>query len=222
MQLCEQYRPREWGDVIGQDKAARIVAALRPRGLAGRAYLIDGPTGTGKSTIGRLIAAEVAHPDFCQELDAGDLDAATLREWEYGSHYGAPEPGGRAYIVNECHGLKPTVVRQLLVTLERIPAHVAWVFTTTARPKREDQQLRLFVAQAEDAHPFTSRCVGLSTTSQGLAQAAPPRLLAIAREAGLVNGQPEAAMLKLLARLVHECHGNLREALIEIEKGALL
>ena len=58
--LYEQYRPRTFDEVVGQDKAIGKVEALRKRGLAGRAYWISGQSGTGKTTIARLIAAEVA------------------------------------------------------------------------------------------------------------------------------------------------------------------
>src|SRR5262249_4680832 len=62
--LTEQYRPKTWQDVVGQDKVVNRLLALRRRGLAGRAYWLSGPSGTGKTTIARLIAAEVAE-EFC-------------------------------------------------------------------------------------------------------------------------------------------------------------
>ncbi len=37
----------------------------------------------------------------------------------------------KAVIVNESHGLRKDTIRQLLVLLERLPAHVVFVFTTT-------------------------------------------------------------------------------------------
>ena len=58
MQLCDQYRPQTWSDVVGQDKAIAKIDALRKRGLGGRAYWISGQSGTGKSSIGRLIQVE--------------------------------------------------------------------------------------------------------------------------------------------------------------------
>ena len=63
MQLHESYRPHAWSDVIGQDKALAKIDALRKRGLSGRSYWISGQSGTGKTTIARLIAAEVAEAD---------------------------------------------------------------------------------------------------------------------------------------------------------------
>lgn len=47
MQLAEQYRPRAWGDVVGQDRAVAKIDNLRPRGLAGRAFWVSGQSGTG-------------------------------------------------------------------------------------------------------------------------------------------------------------------------------
>ena len=57
-QLYEQYRPRAWPDVVGQDKVVKRIMALRKRGLAGRAYWLSGASGTGKSTIARLLAKD--------------------------------------------------------------------------------------------------------------------------------------------------------------------
>ena len=80
MQLHEQYRPSAWSDVVGQDKVIARIEAIRKRGLAGRAYWISGQSGTGKTTIARLIAAEVADEMNIEEMDAGDLTAERLRE----------------------------------------------------------------------------------------------------------------------------------------------
>jgi len=40
--LFEQYRPREWSEVVGQDKVLERIGLLRKRGLAGRAFWISG------------------------------------------------------------------------------------------------------------------------------------------------------------------------------------
>src|SRR5260370_10380688 len=119
--LTEQYRPHAWADVVGQDKVVQRIQALAKRGLAGRAYWLSGQSGTGKTTIARLIAQEVAD-EFCiQEVDAAALTVSELQALEREMHVMGWGKGGRAYIVNEAHALRKPVIRQLLVLLERIP-----------------------------------------------------------------------------------------------------
>ena len=124
--LYERYRPSNWSDVIGQDKVIGRIQALAQRcSLSGRAYWLSGQSGTGKTTIARLIAQDVADPFLIQEVDASALTIAQLKDLETESHLkGFGERSGRAFIVNEAHGLRKDVIRQLLVTLERIPVHV--------------------------------------------------------------------------------------------------
>jgi DNA polymerase III subunit gamma/tau len=158
--LFEAYRPNSWSDVVGQDKIVSRIQQLAKRGLAGRAFWLSGQSGTGKTTIARLLAAEVAADWNVEELDASDLTPAALREIERGMQtHGLGERSGRAYIVNEAHGLRKDTIRQLLVVLERLPAHVVFVFTTT-----NDGEEMLFEG-CEDSHPLLSRCVVLPLPS---------------------------------------------------------
>jgi len=120
--LHEQYRPRCWTDVVGQDKAIAKIETVGRRGLSGRAFWIAGQSGTGKTTIGRLIASEVASDLCIEEIDATDLTPAALRSIEHRmTMYGLGDKPGRAFIVNEAHGLRKDTIRQLLVLLERLP-----------------------------------------------------------------------------------------------------
>ena len=81
-QLYEQYRPRTFDDVVGQDKTIAKIRHLQKRGLAGRVYWITGATGTGMTTIARLIAESVADDYATTEIDGADLSLDTVREFE--------------------------------------------------------------------------------------------------------------------------------------------
>ena len=84
--LAEQYRPKTWAEVVGQEKIVQRIQALAKRGLAGRAYWLSGGSGQGKTTIARLVAAEVADALFTRELDAAALTVSELQELEREMH----------------------------------------------------------------------------------------------------------------------------------------
>ncbi len=67
--LHEQYRPARWSDVVGQDRAIRKIQTVAKRGIGGRAFWLSGQSGTGKSTIARLIALEIADAPNIEEID---------------------------------------------------------------------------------------------------------------------------------------------------------
>lgn len=210
--IYERWRPIEFTEVVGQPRAVKAIERLRDTtGLGGRAFWLAGPSGTGKTTLARLIASEVADELNIDEIDATDLSAAAIRELERSSHiYGFGEKSGRVYIVNEAHGLNKAAVRQLLTTLERIPVHVAWIFTTT-----DDGQATLF--DGIDTAPLLSRCLELPMARRGLAEAMAERALMIARTEQL-DGKPLSSYLEL----VKQKRNNFRAVLQHIEAGGML
>jgi replication-associated recombination protein RarA len=214
--LHECYRPRVLADVVGQPKAVATLQRLQSRGFAGRAFMFVGKSGTGKTTLARIVAAEVAPPLAIVETNAADLSIADIRDMELTWHttvlpHGARGLSGRAYIFNEMHLLRGAVVSRLLTTLEAIPPHVVVNFTTT-----RDGADQLFEDYA-DAGPFTSRCTVVRLQSNGFADAAAKRLQEIAQLEQL-DGQQLSAYKALMQK--HK--QNMRAALAEIEAGWLL
>jgi len=210
MRLSDKYRPKSLKEVIGQDKAVKIMERLTNRSWGGRAYWIAGNSGTGKTTLAWILARMQAHELYITEIVGRQLTANRLRDisdkWHYRPMYGS----GYALIVNEAHGLTKPVIEILLDVLENLPDNVLVVFTTT----RDGQDL--FEEQL-DSSPFASRCISITLASRGLCEPFAQRAKAIAKSEGL-----DGKTLSDYIRLMKNCRNNMRMALQQIEAGAML
>jgi hypothetical protein len=120
-------------------------------------------------------------------------------------------PGGRVIIINEAHGLRKEVIELLLNGLESMFKHTCIIFTTTkaGEERLEDGQI--------DAKPLMDRCLPLTLTNQGLAEAFASRVLEIMRIEGL--GDCSLASAK---RLIQSCQNSMRGALQAVDSGIMI
>jgi len=207
--LFERYRPAIWAEVVGQDKVVAQIDFIRQRGLGGKAYWLSGSSGTGKTTIARLLAGAIAEPFNVTEVDANEVSLDWLRDAERVSPmYGLGARSGRAYIINEAHGLKGMVLRKLDVMLEDLPNHVLWAFTTTS----EGEEL-LFESQ-RDAGPFMSRCIPLPLARRDITRPMAERCKMILEREGL-DGLP----IERYVSVLKEERNNMRAVLQRGERG---
>jgi DNA polymerase III subunit gamma/tau len=117
------YRPRKWGHIFGQDS---VVKALRKRILDNdfaTATLLQGPFGTGKTTICEIFAAgmqahdENGNPDWdnpsCQAILKGTFDRDTIR-------LDGSQLSGKADIVEATRNInmKPMYDRYRIIIIE--------------------------------------------------------------------------------------------------------
>ena len=209
--LHELSRPSALADVVGQSKAVALASAYVARGMVGgKAFWITGPSGSGKTTIARILADSIADSFSTIEIDAAELTADYVRELPSAMSYFGIGRGGRAWIINEAHGLRADTVRRLLVLLESLPAHVTMIFTTT-----NDGHEKLF-DDVDDAGPLLSRCVPIALTSQGLCDAFSARAVTIAAGVGVTLEVGDAA------KICKRCKNNMRAVIGEIEGMAML
>jgi len=213
MNLYEKYRPTAFEQVLGQDRAIRQIQLAGRTGFGGKAFWISGPSGAGKTTLARIIGQQLASEYAIQEYDSADsLSMAALDEIDRTMHlFGWGDKSGRAFIVNEAHGLRAPIIRRLLGMLERIPSHVVWVFTTTK------EAMTLFEDDQLDASPLLSRCAQVTLTNQGLSKVFAEHVQAIAQAEGL-DGRPLSAYLQL----ARDCRNNCRMMLQSVESGTMI
>jgi replication-associated recombination protein RarA len=216
--LHESYRPSKWDEVCGQNDALKIVDLWRRRGLTGKAIWISGKSGTGKTTIARLIAAEAAEPFCITEVDAGRLTEASASEAIRNLRPRACfEKRGRVLIVNEAHRLDKHVVGAFLTLLETdLPDHALVIFTTTVEGAAKFDGV-------DDSAPFLSRCEKLPLSQRSLAEPFAKRAAEIARREQLApETLTDDELLAKCIRLAKDERNNLRAMLSAIASGALL
>lgn len=210
--LFETHRPKTLDAVIGQPKAVKTIKRLLERGIGSRSVWISGASGTGKTTLARIIASSIADDLYITEYDSADcLSVSEIDKIESEMSYFAFGGRGKCWIINEAHGLRKQSIRKLLGLLERIPKNVCIIFTTT-----REGEAGLFDDQI-DCGALLSRCFRITLTNQALARPFAEHCRNIATAENL-NGKP----IESYIRLAQRCKNNCRQMLMEIESGVML
>ncbi|MDI3311703.1 MAG: DNA polymerase III subunit gamma/tau, partial [Thermoanaerobacterium sp.] len=152
--LYRKYRPRSFGEVLGQNHIVRTLKNQIKSGRIGHAYLFCGTRGTGKTSVAKIFAKAVNCPNsrdgepcnkcqICESannnslMDIIEIDAASnnsvddVRELRDNIIYAPSSCKYKVYIIDEVHMLSGSAFNALLKTLEEPPQHAIFILATT-------------------------------------------------------------------------------------------
>ncbi len=152
--LARKWRPKTFGEVVGQGHVTRALANAISLGKIHHAYLFAGTRGVGKTTYARILARALncekgptatpcADCPACQEVLAGtatdvqEIDGASntgiddVRRLRENAAYSPSRLRYKVYIIDEVHMLSKSAFNGLLKILEEPPPHVVFIFATT-------------------------------------------------------------------------------------------
>ena len=153
--LALKYRPKNFGELIGQDIVVETITNSIKLNKIPNAYLFTGIRGVGKTTTARIVAKSLnckngienlCTNNMCEHcegitnsnhLDVLEMDAASktgiddIRDLIETSKYNPTSAKYKIIILDEVHMLSKQAFNGLLKTLEEPPPHLKFIFATT-------------------------------------------------------------------------------------------
>ena len=218
--LARKYRPKNFGQMVGQEHVVQALSNALEQQRLHHAYLFTGTRGVGKTTVSRILAKSLncQGPDgqggitatpcgvcqACTDIDSGrfvdytELDAASNRGVDEVQSlleqavYKPVQGRFKVFMIDEVHMLTGHAFNAMLKTLEEPPEYLKFVLATT-----DPQKVPVTVL---------SRC--LQSNLRPMAPQTVQEHLAGVLQSEGVEAEPQA--LRLLSRAAR---GSMRDAL---------
>lgn len=132
MSLYKKYRPNSLDEVFGNEELITSLKKLTKDKAIPQVILFTGETGTGKTTIARILSNEVATQTNITEMDSAQFTGIdVIREIRKQSRYMAIGGGGKVFVMDEVHQLSSAAQEGFLKELEDTPKNVYYFLCTT-------------------------------------------------------------------------------------------
>lgn len=135
MALALDYRPRTLTELAGNASIKKSLQGMfkRPVKDIPHAFLFTGLSGGGKTTLAGIIANHLkCDPNELTEVNSAHFRGIdTARDLEKVMRYAPMRGSVRVWIFNECHKWTNDAQNAMLDVIEKAPAHVYLILTTT-------------------------------------------------------------------------------------------
>ncbi len=206
MNLALKYRPRDFSQVVGQKATSAILGAMIAKKALSQVLLFTGPSGVGKTSMARIIAAQLnsegatevhegRHPAVLEIDAASNGNVEAIRQLKRDLNYAIA--GHRVVIIDEAHAMSPEAFAALLNLLEFPPANITFILITT-----ESQKIPTTIRHRCDRYTFKKANV----------EELRERLLHV------IDSEKITIDADLLDLLAQRAEGSYREALMLLEQ----
>ena len=197
--LAIKYRPKTFDEVIGHEAVVKILKNQINKRMLGNAILLSGKSGSGKTTVARIIANNINNGNGTPiEIDAASNSGVdNVREIIKNAQERAIDCEYKVFIIDEAQSLSSTAWQAFLKCIEEPPKYTIFIFCTTD-PQKIPPTIINRVQRFDFTNIPTSKIVG--------------RLRYVCEREGFTNYEES---INYIGKLVNGC---MREALTLLDK----